>query len=159
MDLPDRLHPNRLDEEEYRAPCATIFVSWRAQKGVALGGDAAQAIISVMGRMACNKGIHIEAYCVMPDHVHTVVSLGEDGDVQGWVRYVKREVARRCDMPGMWQRSYWDRHARKSQDVWSMVAYVLDNPVRGGLIREWQEWPHSWSGLHEGARGPDPNRK
>jgi len=157
MDLPDRLHPNRLDDEDYRVPCATVFVTWRAHNGVALGGEPAQAIISVMGRMARKKGIRIEAYCVMPDHVHTVVSLDEDGDVRGWVRYLKREVARRCDMPRMWRRSYWDRHARKSEDVWAMVAYVLDNPVRMGLVSEWEEWPYSWSGRHEDAGGPDPN--
>ena len=150
-DLPDREHPHRLSDEDYSVPQAVVFVSWRARKGITLMGQPAQLLIATMRRMAHKKRLQLQAYCVMPDHVHVVVSLDEGGDVRGWVRYVKRETARVCGTPGMWQRSYWDRHARKSEDVWDMVAYILNNPVRRGLVSEWQEWPYSWSAQHEDA--------
>lgn len=57
----------------------------------------------------------------------------------------------------MWQRSYWDRHARQDDDVVGMVEYTLANSVCAGLTECAWEWPYSWSEWHEvsGTRGPD----
>lgn len=43
----------------------------------------------------------------------------------------------------IWERSFWDRHARKDEDVAAMIDYVLDNPVRKGLCQLCEEWPYS----------------
>jgi preprotein translocase subunit Sec61beta len=28
-----------------------------------------------------------------------------------------------------------------------VLRYMLDNPVRAGLVEHWQEYPHGWSAL------------
>jgi REP element-mobilizing transposase RayT len=53
----------------------------------------------------------------------------------------------------MWQRSYWDRHARVDGDVQMMADYILEAPVRAGLCAQWWEWPFSWSRWHGQTRG------
>lgn len=33
----------------------------------------------------------------------------------------------------IWERSFWDRHARTQADMTAPVSYVMHNPVRRGL--------------------------
>jgi putative transposase len=28
-----------------------------------------------------------------------------------------------------------------------VIAYVLNNPVKAGLVKDWREWPWSWKRL------------
>jgi putative transposase len=115
-------------------------------------------ILRALRTAAREHGVRISAYCLMPDHLHAVASAKPDGgDLAAWVRAVKRHSARCLRLPGMWQRSYWDRHAREIEDVGKMIAYVVRNPVRESLCESWEQWPWSWSAWHEGGLGPDPN--
>ena len=153
--LPDRQHPRRLDQPLYRAPEQPVFITFRARSCPPLSDwGTADTIISVMRRIAANCGIRILAYCIMPDHVHVVVSVSSHGgDVEKWLRYTKRAVQEALGARGMWQRSYWDRHARSHEDVATAVAYILQNPVRKGLCDGWEDWPFSWSEWHDRAHG------
>ena len=51
--------------------------------------------------------------------------------------------ASECGAPGMgkrslWQREYWDRFIRDEQHLKSAVEYILQNPVKAGLIRNFR---------------------
>jgi len=157
--LPDRRHPHRLDAMSYRMPRETVFVTICSRwSEVLTQKSVAKQLIEVMGRMARRHKIRIHAYCIMPDHVHVVVSvMDQDGDIQKWLRYTKREFARALHNPGMWQRSYWDRHARSETEIDATVDYVLKNPVRRGLCESWRDWQYSWSEWHAGTFGMDAN--
>jgi len=39
-----------------------------------------------------------------------------------------------------WQKSFYDRIVR-SRQLGQVVRYVLDNPVRAGLVAQWREYP------------------
>ena len=155
----DRRHPHRLSAEEYRVPDEVVFATWCSRWHLALTEErVVHLVVHAMGRAAVGQGVHMHAYCIMPEHVHAVASVREPaGDIAAWVRFAKREAAAALSAPGMWQRSYWDRHARADEDVVAMVQYTLDNPVRRGLRAHWTEWPYSWSEWHVESQGPDPN--
>ena len=155
-----REHPHRLPRGSYREPGQPVFVSIHAKAApTSLASPASAApIVDTMRIVAGAEGVRILAYCVMPNHLHAVVLLrDEGGDLARWVRSVKARSARALGRPGLWQRSYWDRHARKFADLGTMVGYTLCNPVRWGLCESWQEWPWCWSSFHEDSPGPDPN--
>ncbi|MEN6304071.1 MAG: transposase, partial [Armatimonadia bacterium] len=157
--LSDRTHPCRLAGEDYQMFGQSVFYSLCAKPGIRLDDSAlAPTIIATLGHMGKRYGVTIHAYCIMPDHLHVMASLSEDrGDFQKWIRYSKRETARILRQPGMWQRSYWDRHLRKDEDVETAVYYVLNNPVRRELSDDIFDWPYSWSRWHPQTRGPNPN--
>ena len=157
--LPNRDHPHRLGPEMYRLVGWPVFVTFRAKSGRTLCDDGtAGALVGVIGRISRRRQVWVHAFCAMPDHVHVVVSVEEvGGDIEKWIRYVKRETAKTLARPGMRQRSYWDTHAREDEDMVAAVGYVLDNPVRKGLCSVWREWPWSWSQWHPECKGPDPN--
>ncbi|MCC7210600.1 MAG: hypothetical protein IT451_02000 [Candidatus Brocadia sp.] len=48
-----------------------------------------------------------------------------------------------------WQTSFYDHFLRKEEDVRDTVMYVLNNPVRKGLVAEWREYPYSGSFVYD----------
>jgi REP element-mobilizing transposase RayT len=136
-----------------------MFVTVCAGDGVRLTDAAvAKVLVEAMGRIGRRRGTRVNAYCLMPDHVHVVLSAdASGGDMAGWLTYWKRETAKVLKQPGMWRRSFWDRHARDDEDAIGMVEYALHNPVRERLCESWTHWPHSWSQWHSNTLGTDPN--
>jgi REP element-mobilizing transposase RayT len=90
------------------------------------------------------------AFCVMPDHVHTVV-LNRRYPLQSVVRLLKRETTQRLKClgvsPTIWQRGYHDHVIRRKEGLFEAIRYVLLNPVRAGIAEHWRDYP--WSGSIE----------
>jgi putative transposase len=89
-------------------------------------------------------------FCVMPDHLHTVV-LNRKYPLQSVVRPLKRQITQRLKNLGffapVWQRGYYDHVIRREEGLFKTIRYVLMNPVRAGLAEDWREYP--WSGSVE----------
>jgi len=88
----------------------------------------------------------VGAYCLMPDHLHVVLSGSRD--VVCWVAKFKSattSAARRAGFVGqLWQRGFHDRCLSRLDDsIDSAVQYVLGNPVRKGLVARAESWPYS----------------
>lgn len=43
-----------------------------------------------------------------------------------------------------WQHESFDRVIRDAEELESTIRYVLNNPVKAGLVDEWQDWPFSY---------------
>jgi len=100
-------------------------------------------------------------YCLMPDHLHFVCRLtdrdvrvlnaGARGEVpEGVLEHLGRfksyttKISWQFGCTGkLWQKSSYDRVLDLEKPFEDVVQYVLDNPVRKGLVRQWQEWPYS----------------
>ncbi|MCL7455160.1 MAG: hypothetical protein M8467_19160, partial [Anaerolineae bacterium] len=48
---------------------------------------------------------------------------------------------------GVWMREYWDRYIRDERHFEAVVAYIHDNPVKAGLVKNAEDWP--WSSARE----------
>lgn len=48
----------------------------------------------------------------------------------------------------MWQSGYYDHVLRNDEGSLGVMRYILENPVRAGLVAEVQEYPYSGSGVH-----------
>jgi hypothetical protein len=46
----------------------------------------------------------------------------------------------------LWQRGYIDRILRADEDTLTVARYILDNPVRAGLVASPLDYPFSGSG-------------
>ena len=97
------------------------------------------------------------AYCIMPDHVHAVL-INRFTSLSETVRFLKgrtsRQIRQKQPKLDVWQPSYFDHVVLRSEGIYRCLQYVLDNPVRKGLVSNWWEWP--WSGAPAlGQFGPD----
>jgi len=80
------------------------------------------------------------AWCVMPNHVHVVFNTDNriDRVLNSWKSFTSKEANRLLGRAGsFWQQDYFDRTIRNRSDFDRTVRYVLENPVRSGLI----DWP------------------
>ncbi|MEX0332840.1 MAG: transposase [Puniceicoccaceae bacterium] len=85
-------------------------------------------------------------YVIMPDHIHIFCapstyppeSLGPW--VSWWKAVASREWPQPMDAP-IWQKNYWDRQLRSSDNYSQKWDYIRMNPVRAGLVEHPDDWP------------------
>jgi putative DNA methylase len=82
----------------------------------------------------------------MPNHVHVLVeplmpySLAKI--VQAWKSFTAHEINRKVDRNGkLWQDEYWDRFMRNGEHYRSSINYIVENPVKAGLVEHASDWP------------------
>jgi REP element-mobilizing transposase RayT len=42
-----------------------------------------------------------------------------------------------------WQKDFYDHIIRRDEDLGAQIRYIAANPVRKGLVNDWQEYPHT----------------
>jgi putative transposase len=81
---------------------------------------------------------------LMPDHVHGLIAfpLGEAMPkiIRDWKRYTARSQGIR------WQRHFFDHRIRKEESLEEKWNYIVQNPVRAGLVKSPEDWPYIWTG-------------
>ena len=96
-----------------------------------------------------SKQARVFCSCIMPDHVHMVLSLSEgfEGNLQTWISSFKRSTSRaakqRFSVERLWQKNFYDHVVRKEESLARIVEYVLNNPVRKGIVERWEGYPYS----------------
>jgi putative transposase len=96
----------------------------------------------------------LHAYCLMSNHVHLVIMPIDDGPgeavkvstiVQFLKRYTAREITRvRNRKIRVWEHYYFDRFVRDYEDYGNVIGYVLNNPVKAGLVTVYSQWKDSY---------------
>ncbi len=78
--------------------------------------------------------VELDAFVVMPNHVHGVLMLAGEPARAGHARPLhvivgsfKSAVSRR--LGSVWQRSYWERVVRSQDELDQIRAYIEDNPL------------------------------
>jgi putative transposase len=85
----------------------------------------------------------------MPDHLHLLLSLGEryQKNLQNWISAFKRYVSRQTNVSfsvrSLWQKNFYDHIVRTDESVSKIAEYIVNNPVRQGLVSVWKEYPYS----------------
>ena len=144
----------RLVAESYAqtANVCSVTVAVKARRPVFVKAELATAALDTLRHLADEHDVPVYAYCIMPDHVHMVLSPSNTCDIITFVGRFKNLVLRTTwtheEMGSFWQRSFWDHFVRDDQDLRQLVDYVLANPVRAGLVQEWSQYPYSGSLAH-----------
>jgi len=103
----------------------------------------------------------IEAWVLLPDHLHAIWTLPENDDnfASRWA-IIKRSVTRQCCPPveqgktishshakrgeiQVWQRRFWDHLIRDETDFQRHFDYIHWNPVKHGYVQQVKDWPYS----------------
>lgn len=98
------------------------------------GPFVAHALIDIANRF----GFEVTAYCVMPDHVHVLVTARSEGaDFRKMVAAWKQRTGYQWSLrtgKKLWQHGYWERVLRDEDDPLSVARYIVENPVRAKLV-------------------------
>jgi REP element-mobilizing transposase RayT len=87
------------------------------------------------------------AYILMPDHTHTLwLGLDDSGSDQRVAIEFFRKQVRPALSPADWQRQphdhVLDEAERKHGSFQTVAHYILENPVRAGLVVRWRDYPY-----------------
>jgi len=117
------------------------------------------------------KEYDLLAYCIMPNHVHVVFTVGRSGtpsteqnnrakgrnDIPTYnakpmfriLQSLKRHTARKCNAilkrsGPFWQDESYDHLVRDDNELERTIWYVLNNPVDAELVDSWEKWPWTY---------------
>ena len=87
-------------------------------------------------------GLAVEQWCIMPDHLHMILSVGCYGGektppVTRIIGNFKGGVSRRCKRP-VWQASFHDHVIRGPADAEEIMRYIENNPRKWVLDRNFE---------------------
>lgn len=90
------------------------------------------------------------AFCIMSNHVHAVFEpLGKQNSFPALnkiMQSLKRHTARKANIilgrdGAFWQDESYDHVIRDNEEFLGIISYVLENPVKAGLVSKWEDWP------------------
>jgi putative transposase len=94
------------------------------------------------------------AYCILPNHVHMVYTPlpKEDGTYHAMsaiMHSLKLYTARESNLllgreGQFWQHENYDHFVRDEAELRRIIRYVLNNPVKAGLVECWEDWKWSY---------------
>jgi putative transposase len=111
----------------------------------------------VVRRVRVKYPFHIDAWVVLPEHLHCVLSLpsGDSDFSQRW-RLIKSgfsrslpnteprsAVRKAAGERGIWQRHFWEHWIRDDEDYRRHLDYVHVNPLKHGHVARVRDWPYS----------------
>ncbi len=80
-------------------------------------------------------------FLLMPDHLHLFCApKREEFSIEQWIPYWKRQVRRVCPSTPRFQSRGFHHRLRKGDSYEDRLQYVLNNPVRAGLVKTPDEW-------------------
>jgi putative transposase len=111
----------------------------------------------VVRKVRKNRPFHIDAWVILPDHLHCVWTLppGDDDFTNRW-RMIKQRFSKALPMTegrlsvriargerGLWQRRFWEHTIRDDGDYAAHVDYCHINPLKQGYVKRVADWPYS----------------
>ena len=123
----------------------------------------------VVDRMTFFDGIYynLHSYVVMSNHVHALLdfsvqlkniegAITEENykQLESVMKLIKGSSAKYCNdwlkehqMPPLspfWTAETYDRYMRNQQHEDATINYILNNPVKVGICKKWQDYPFAW---------------
>ena len=149
MELPQR-KKIRVDEYDY-SQCGAYFVTICTQNRRPvlsnIVGDDAHIVPKRYGQIAekyLKNAAEIEKYVIMPDHIHMLIRLEEQGAekrspqasrIASIVRSIKTLTTKEIGEP-IFQRSYYDHVIRNQRDYNEIWEYIENNPRKWMLKKQ-----------------------
>ncbi|MFD1874181.1 transposase [Hymenobacter bucti] len=121
---------------------AAFGPTWLAQPDIA-------ALVKQSLHYFDGRTYDLHGYCLMPNHVHLVMGIAPEAPpltktLQRLKSYTATQANRLLGRSGtFWQAESYD-HVVRNGEMERIMAYVLENPVKAGLVDDWQQWPHSY---------------
>ena len=146
----ERIQQNYLEAQRYFARCdayldrAELGPRWLSQPEIA-------EIVKEAMHYRDGKVYDLQAFCIMSNHVHAVFEPCKSechSDLQPLpkiMQSLKRHTARQANLllgreGAFWQDESYDHVIRDGEEYTRIIHYVLENPVKAGLVSKWEEW-------------------
>jgi len=107
------------------------------------------------------KVYDLDSFCIMPTHGHTIFTplVKDDGSyhaLQTIMHSLKLRTALQSNpLLGregpFWQHESYDHVVRDQRELERIRWYLLNNPVKAGLVETWEAWPWTYWKAHHAS--------
>ena len=104
----------------------------------------ADLLVDVFPHYREQKKYLLHDFVVMPDHFHALITPASEISLERAVQFIKGGFSFRLksSLP-VWQESFTNHRIRDDEDFARHREYIRMNPVRAGLVRRAEDYPHS----------------
>jgi len=100
------------------------------------------------------KKYDLVAFTLMPNHVHLILTPLKninqtDYSISGIMHSIKSYSAKKCNQilkqeGQFWYHENFEHTIRDNNDMQRCLDYVINNPVKAGLVEEWTDWKYTY---------------
>ena len=123
--------------------------TFQKQKLFLLNDTNVFPLIDILKETANKYQFKIWVYVFMPEHLHLLVEGNSvNSDFQKFIAVYKQKGGFKFwheKRVHLWQDNYYEHVLRKEEDNLGIVKYILNNPVRKGLVENYQDYKYSGS--------------
>jgi putative transposase len=139
----------RLDKNAYLQrgyPCHITICSRRNEE-IFLKEKYTTCCMDLLESLCKEYALRPLAYCFMPDHIHVIVVVEGNRSIIAFVQAFKSRATIESYKHGfqgkIFQPRFYDRFIRSDQNLENEIKYVLENPVRSGIVEDYPDYPYS----------------
>jgi putative transposase len=87
------------------------------------------------------------AWVLMPDHWHGLIQLGDQNSLSIIMQRFKSITTKQINITShqskkIWQSGFYDHAIREQESIKDVARYLLNNPVRAGLVKNVNDYPY-----------------
>ncbi len=134
----------------------TFFLTVRLrERGSRALIDSIDDLRAAVRQVMRERPFRIDCAVVLPDHLHMILTL-PDGDKELGLRWTRIKALFSRGQPvavqlkgreagrgekGVWQRRYWSHAIEGEDDLAAHREWMIEAPVRAGLVTRAADWP------------------
>jgi REP element-mobilizing transposase RayT len=139
--------PPRLGAAEYRGhQLYFLTICCYRRRNVFVRPEVVDLVLQQILRAGRQRHFAINAYCFMPNHFHALAGgVREDSDLPQFASLAKQNSGfhfKRIHRHRLWQEGYFDRVLRSDETEMAVIRYIVENPIRAGIVRSPEEYPY-----------------
>lgn len=148
MFIKERKH--RLSKEHYIGKMSVAFTLCIDKNTPTFNDTKISTVFAdILNTVIINTNCIVPAYCFMPDHQHIIISgVTSNSNILKTISIYKQKTGYwfSKNLPEIeWQKNFYDHIIRKNENLITQIKYILDNPVRKGLVLDWEKYPFKGS--------------
>jgi REP element-mobilizing transposase RayT len=136
--------------------CIAESPRWLAQENVA-------RIVAEQIHALDGERCRLIAYCIMFNHGHLLIDTADyqppvtpphagptaPYPLADTLKLLKGRTARYCNQAlgrsgAFWHHESYDHVVRDEKEFERIIWYILNNPVKAGLVKNWEDWPFTY---------------
>ena len=155
-----------LQQFDYGIQCQAYFLTLRFEH--ALSDNVIALLFDQLLRLFDESCFECDVLVIMPDHLHFIAHKKDSQSrerLYDLVRLLKSKslyLLKKANVVvrTFWQHGYYEHVIRNERDWTEKARYVLDNPIKAGLVASHQDYPYLFvKGVNNGAAQGRPLRE
>ena len=100
-----------------------------------------------------NRKYILHCFTIMPNHIHMIIEPLKNNErifgLSEIMQSLKGYTAKKCNeillrKGQFWQHGHYDHLIRDARDYNYQVYYLINNPVKAGLVNIWKDWEYTY---------------